>query len=104
MLTPVDWIVILTVNVAAVLALLFLFSFLNRKRTISVSHGSNGTVVPCGHVRAYHGDNQTFSIRGNFNYRVKDVVVDGQSVGALTTYRFKNIKEDHSLLATFEPE
>ena len=37
----------------------------------------------------------------NSGYAVKDVVVDGKSVGAVTTYTFSKVDANHTIAATF---
>jgi hypothetical protein len=56
--------------------------------TISASAGSNGSISPSGNVTITSGSNGQFTITPNAGYRVADVVVDGASVGARTSYTF----------------
>ena len=53
-------------------------------------------------IRPLHGSNQIVTITPNEGYKIKDVKVDGDSVGAVTEYRFRNVKENHTIRATFE--
>ena len=69
--------------------------------TIAASAGANGTIAPSGTVIVSHGAGQTFSITPAANYHVADVLVDGASVGALTSYTFTNVTTDHTISATF---
>ncbi len=48
-----------------------------------------------------YGSNQTFTITPNTRYHVVNVLVDGSSVGAVTTYTFSNITANHTISATF---
>ena len=48
------------------------------------------------------GDNATFTITPNTGYKVKDVLVDGSSVGTVTSYTFTNITANHTIAATFD--
>jgi len=69
--------------------------------TITASAGANGSISPSGAVAVNHGANQTFTITPNPNYHVADVLVDGSSVGAVTSYTFTNVAVDHTISATF---
>ena len=48
-----------------------------------------------------HGADQTFTITPDANYHVADVEVDGASVGAVDTYAFSNVTENHTINASF---
>ena len=47
------------------------------------------------------GGSQTFTISPDGCCSVADVVVDGVSVGPVTTYTFTNVQADHTIDATF---
>ena len=70
-------------------------------KTITATADSTGSISPSGSVEVDLGFNQTFSILPNEDYTVADVVVDGQSVGAVFEYEFVNVTEDHSISASF---
>lgn len=69
--------------------------------TITASAGPNGTISPIGEVIVDSGANRNFSLTGNLGFRVGDVLVDGTSVGALTSYSFENVTADHTIEVTF---
>jgi hypothetical protein len=69
--------------------------------TITVTQGNNGTISPSGSVIVPHGENQSFTINGNIGYQVADVLVDGVSVGAVSSYTFSNCIADHTITASF---
>jgi hypothetical protein len=69
--------------------------------TITASAGANGSITPSGAVTVNYGANKTFTIKPNTSYHVADVKVDGNSVGAVTTYTFSNVTGDHTISATF---
>jgi MinD-like ATPase involved in chromosome partitioning or flagellar assembly len=50
-----------------------------------------------------HGSSQTVMIKPKTGYHVADVLVDGLSVGPLTSYTFTNVTADHTLQALFAP-
>ena len=69
---------------------------------IAATAGVGGTISPSGNVMVIHGENQTFNIAANpANYYLGDVLVDGVSVGAVTSYTFTDVKANHSISATF---
>ncbi len=71
------------------------------KHVISVLYTRNGKISP-NPIRAPHGKNFTVQIIPDEGYKVKDVVVDGDSEGAITEYTFKNVRETHKIKAFFE--
>lgn len=71
--------------------------------TITASAGANGSVSPAGATTVNHGSNQTYTITPNSGYAVTDVVVDGVSRGAITSYAFTNVTANHTISATFGP-
>jgi hypothetical protein len=77
------------------------FTVASSTYTISASAGTNGTITPSGSVSVSYGGSQTFSITPNTGYQVKDVLVDGTSAGAVTSYTFSNVTAAHSIAASF---
>lgn len=69
--------------------------------TITASAGANGTIAPSGSVTVDAGANQTFTITPNASYHVADVLADGNSVGAVTSYTFTSVAANHSISASF---
>src|SRR3989304_3646197 len=69
--------------------------------TITASAGANGTISPSGTINVNYGSNQTFTIAPNSGCRVADVLVDGSSGGAGTTYTFSNVTANHTISATY---
>ncbi len=69
---------------------------------ITASASEGGTITPSGNVEVNCGDNKGFVIAANEGYEIENVVVDGQSQGAITNYTFENVTEaGHSIEATF---
>lgn len=68
---------------------------------ISASAGTNGTISPVGTTTVPTNGNQTFTITPNCAYTVANVLVDGVSQGAITTYTFSNVNANHTISATF---
>lgn len=70
--------------------------------TITATAGENGSISPNGSVTVTEGDNQTFTITANSGYHIEDVLVDGKSVGAVSTYTFEDVAANHTITATFD--
>jgi hypothetical protein len=70
---------------------------------ILASAGPNGTITPSGTLLQAENTNRTFTITPAANYQVASVLVDGASVGAVTTYTFTSIHADHTIAASFAP-
>ena len=68
---------------------------------ITALAGIGGTIVPNGSVMVNTGDNQTFTISPNTSYQIDNVLVDGSSVGKVSTYTFANVTSDHTITASF---
>lgn len=69
--------------------------------TIRASAGTNGTISPVGWTSVGEGGEQTFTITPDAGYAVAKVLVDGRSVGAVTSYTFRNVTQDHTIEAVF---
>ena len=70
--------------------------------TITASAGPNGSIAPSGATTLNYGDGQSYTITADPGYHVLDVLVDGGSVGAVTTYAFAGVAADHTIAASFE--
>jgi hypothetical protein len=68
---------------------------------IHASATMGGTITPFGAVAVYQGNNQSFTITPSTGYHLTDVVVDSNSVGAVTSYEFIGVTADHTILAYF---
>lgn len=73
----------------------------NEEHEISVTAGKGGTVSPKGAVAVKDGEDQTFTITPDEDYEIREVKVDGTSVGALDSYTFTEVTEDHTLYVVF---
>lgn len=69
--------------------------------TIRASAGTNGTISPAGWTSVGEGGEQTFTITPDAGYAVAKVLVDGRSVGAVASYTFRNVTQDHTIEAVF---
>jgi protocatechuate 3,4-dioxygenase beta subunit len=69
--------------------------------TITSSAGANGTISPSGTNSVASGGGKTYTISPATGYHVADVLVDGVSVGAVTSYSFNSVTTPHTIDATF---
>lgn len=69
--------------------------------TITASAGNGGVIDPSGSVSVSSGSDKTFTITANEGYEIADVLVDGESVGAVSEYTFENVREKHTIEARF---
>lgn len=70
--------------------------------TITATAGPDGTITPEGIANAADGSNQRYTITPTENHHIADVMVDGASVGAVSTYTFEDIDASHTIEAVFE--
>ncbi|KUK93585.1 MAG: Uncharacterized protein XE05_0996, partial [Thermotogales bacterium 46_20] len=76
-------------------------SFVIKTYTITATAGANGTITPSGEAVVEHGQSQQFTITPDKGYRISDVLVNGVSVGAVSSYTFENVTQDHTIHASF---
>ena len=72
--------------------------------TIEASAGHGGGISPDGRVRVSRGSDKTFRITPDAGYEIADVLVDGESVGAVSRYTFETVRKAHTIEALFAPE
>ncbi|MFI5372745.1 MAG: Calx-beta domain-containing protein, partial [Candidatus Eisenbacteria bacterium] len=70
-------------------------------KVIQASAGAGGGISPSGSVGVACFASQGFTITPNTGYHVADVLVDGGSVGPVTTFGFPNVTTDHTIAASF---
>ena len=70
--------------------------------TITATAGTGGTISPSGDVIVGEGKNRVFTITPDKHHIIKDVLVNGKSVGAVNSYTFQNVSEDATIEASFE--
>jgi hypothetical protein len=70
--------------------------------TITPSAGPHGTITPSNRVVVRRGSSKTFLITPDHGFIIKDVLVDGTSVGPVPSYTFSEVQDDHRIRATFE--
>ncbi len=69
--------------------------------TITASSGLDGLISPVGPISVNQGASQSFTITALAHHHVADVIVDGSSVGAVTSYTFSNVTASHTVVASF---
>ena len=73
-----------------------------RRYVVTVEPTENGTVTPDGENYINRLDRHTYVFTPDPGYRVKDVIVNGESVGACLYYTFVKIQSDQTLRVEFE--
>lgn len=69
--------------------------------TIKTSHTTGGTISPSGHITVKAGKEITFAMTPKKGYVIQDVIVDGQSIGAVKKYTFKTVQKAHTIKVVF---
>lgn len=69
---------------------------------ISSSASAGGVISPSGNTAVNLGNSLTYTITPNAGYSIQDVVVDGVSKGAITTFTFTNVTSGHTISASFK--
>jgi len=77
-------------------------SFLARDYIIKATAGIGGSITPSGDVKVKRDGKVTFNIAADEGYEILDVLVDGESVGAVSRYEFTKVKTTHTIHATFK--
>ncbi len=70
--------------------------------TITVTAGTGGSISPKGLVIVEEGKDQTFTITPDSGYEIRELKVDGTSIGAVSSYTFTRVTGDHSIYAVFQ--
>jgi len=70
--------------------------------TITASAGLGGSISPDGAVVVGEGADQGFTITPDAGYHILDVLVDSVSQGAIGSYDFLSVDDDHTIAASFE--
>ena len=72
-----------------------------QKYTITPSAGAHGAISPPTPQSVAAGSSVTFTMTADTGYHVADVLVDGASVGARSSYQFTNVQAGHTISASF---
>ena len=60
-------------------------------------------INPSGTITVIEGNDQTFTMTTDTGYQISDVLVDGSSVGAVSSYTFRDVQADHEIAVYGEP-
>ncbi len=71
---------------------------------LSPSAGAHGAISPTTDTIVNDGASQIFDFYPDAHYHIADVLVDGTSVGATTTYKFTNVTAGHTIAVSFAPD
>ena len=69
--------------------------------TVTAGAGPNGAISPSGAVDVPWRGSRDFSIAPDAGYRIDDVLVDDQSIGAVSRYGFYEVTANHTIAAAF---
>ena len=75
---------------------------IQKELAIMAAAGEGGSITPCGTVKVERGMSQTFVIQPEEGYVISDVLVNGQSVGAVAEYTFCDVNADANITALFQ--
>ena len=75
---------------------------IQKEFAIMAAVGEGGSITPCGTVKVERGMSQTFVIQPEEGYVISDVLVNGQSVGAVAEYTFCDVNADANITALFQ--
>ena len=76
-------------------------TFAIKTYTVTATAGANGTIDPPGVTTVNYGGSVHLHIIPNPTYTVSNVIINGVSVGATSSYTFLNISSNHTISATF---
>ncbi len=68
---------------------------------INASASGGGSISPEGYTSVVMGGSQTYTIAPDEGMYIKDVIVDGESIGAVESYTFENVWESHTIEVVF---
>ncbi len=69
--------------------------------TLTATAGANGSISPQGVTALNAGESKTFTITPNTGYVIADVLIDGVSQGAISSYTFNTVTANHTVEAGF---
>ncbi|MDL2300204.1 chitobiase/beta-hexosaminidase C-terminal domain-containing protein [Clostridiaceae bacterium OttesenSCG-928-D20] len=69
--------------------------------SIKASAGTGGTISPSGTATAILGGSYSYTITPSSGYEIKDVLVNGKSVGAVSKYDFTKLSKESTISAEF---
>ncbi len=76
-------------------------TFALNRYNITSSTGNYGSISPSGNFTVNSGSSFAYTITPSAKYHIADVLVDGISIGNVTSYQFTNITANHAISASF---
>lgn len=70
---------------------------------ITAEAEEGGSIRPEGEISVPQGASRTFTVTPDAGYVILDVEVDGESVGTVASYDFRDVRRDHKIEARFAP-
>lgn len=70
--------------------------------TITADKTGTGTISPSGSTEVSYGSDITYTFTPDSGCEISDVLVDGESVGAVTSYTFNDVISNHTISVIFE--
>jgi len=74
----------------------------NQEFDITATATEGGVISPEGITQVKYSKNQTYTITPCEGYQIADVLVDGESIGTVSEYTFRNVRKDHTISAVFK--
>ena len=72
-----------------------------KEYSITASTSEGGSIIPSGNIKVKEKESQNFVISISEGYEIKDIFVDGKSIGAVSSYIFQNVTENHEIKVQF---
>ena len=69
---------------------------------VNAVSSSGGNIVPAGIIPVPEGMNQTLTFIPDKGYKIRDVIVDGESLGPVLAHVIKNVAADHTIIVEYE--
>jgi uncharacterized repeat protein (TIGR01451 family) len=77
-------------------------TFILNSHIITPTAGAGGAITPATPQSVSHGGTQAFTIAADAGYAIRDVGVDGVTVGTVSVYTFTNVTANHTITAAFD--
>ena len=74
---------------------------IGKTHSINATAGKGGSISPTGNTLVLETTSKIFTITPSSGYKIANVIVNGSSVGAVSSYEFKNITGGHTISASF---
>ncbi len=80
---------------------MILLKIRNQIFEVTADTTDGGTITPEGITEVKYDNDITYTITPDEGYVIADVIVDGESVGAVSEYTFKGVREAHTITVVF---